>query len=57
VLVETFQQHHPHVRQPVGIDGCERHGIGIGRLGPGGIVQPRRKQPQWFVGGCEITNR
>ena len=56
-LIETLQQHHPRIGQPVGIDGGERHGVRIDRLGALGLGKPRRKQPERLVGFGEVTAR
>ena len=54
-LVEALQQHHARIGQPVGIDGRERHGFGIDRLGALGLGEPGREQPQRLVGLGEVT--
>jgi hypothetical protein len=56
-LIEAFQQNHASVRQAVGIDGRERHGVGIVRLGALGLGKPCRKQPPRLVGFGEVTAR
>ena len=56
-LIEALQQHHPHIGQAVGIDGRERHGVGVDRFGALGLGKPSRKQPQRLVGLGKVTAR
>ncbi len=43
-LVETLEQHGARVGQAVGVDGRQGHGVGVGRLAPGGGGQPFGEQ-------------
>ena len=55
--IDALEQHHAGVRQPVGIDGRQRHGGRIARFRAGGVLQPGREQPKRIVRGGEITTR
>jgi hypothetical protein len=55
--VESLEQHHPDIGQPVGIDGRQRHRFGIGGLGLAGILEPGRKQSKRFLGLGEIARQ
>ena len=39
-FVEALEQHHAHIRQAVGPDGCQRHRVGIGGLAPARVGKP-----------------
>jgi hypothetical protein len=54
-LVEALEQHHPHVGQPVGIDGRERHRLRVVRLGSPGLLEPVCEQAERLVGLGKIT--
>ena len=56
-LVETLQQHHPRIGHAIGIDGGERHGFGIDRLGALGLRKPGGKQTQGLGGIGKVTAR
>ena len=53
-LVGAFEQDHPHIGQAVGIDGGERHGLGIDRLGGLGLGHPGAEQGERVRGFGEI---
>ena len=54
-LIETLEQHHPHIGQAGRIDGGDRHGVGIDRLGLLGLGKPSREQAKRLVGLGEVT--
>src|SRR5215471_15837553 len=54
-LVETLEQHHPHVRQPVRIDGRDRHCVGVDRLRSCRLLEPRREKREGIFRTPEIT--
>ena len=56
-LIESLEQHHPHMGHAVAIDGRERHGVGIGGFGPARLVEPGAEQAQRLVGVGEVTAR
>ena len=55
VAVVAFHQHHPHVRQAVGVDGGQRHGVGIVGFGLHGLSEPLAEQRKRFLRRGEIT--
>ncbi|WP_444455828.1 hypothetical protein ACTTAI_08085 [Rhodobacter capsulatus] len=42
--LDLFQKHHPHIGQPLGIDGGQGNGIGVVDLGFLGFGQPGLRQ-------------
>ena len=53
-LVEALQEDHAHVGQAVGVDGGERHGVRIVRLGRLRLAKPFGEQRQGFGGIGEV---
>ena len=55
VGVVALHQHHSDVGKALGIDGGERHGVGIAGLGLHGFREPVAKQRKRLLGIGEIT--
>ena len=47
--LDLFEQDHADIWQPVRINGCQSDGVGIIRLGRGGIVEPRLRQSERII--------
>src|SRR5918994_4507746 len=56
-LVRALEEHHAHIRQPVGICGRERHGSRAVRLRPLGLGRPGAEDRPGLAGLGEVTLR